>query len=856
MDSSSLFKKIQNLFNIDETKEDNTDDNIVGKSANQGSNLLQKRKQMIKMIIPNQPSNQYSKLNNQNDTNCNLEAFENYYQPLIDANDSEQNTLGALQDDFNQQLSSYGLQHKLFMDDYMGAQTNRRACKEACKAEYLNAGIAAEIGADAASTNLTQDQAVQSVIDSCNAGCDLKVPGIFNVDAGQTIGKYQNTTINQCSDLNKFAPKVEIGGQCDADSQCKSTKCSGNGANNGADPDNVCQNTCVLLAHRVNGLYSWNNDNLSLCKAQVDTLGLVRQNGANVFFILDGLWMKVANYGWPGLIEIPNTRDRAGNFIADFNTAIKAAEAYGPRCKGLVVVNGGEGYKLIDSGTGVVKPSWDTFKAQMNLLTGNTVENFQAGLDSNQSALKNNNGAIDIKANSKFAQSIDPSVDITKNSYNNPTFPINAMVETQKVTCPKGWTANVNGKCQVSNPDMIYKCNLDLEKDKAGSCASVPDNKYYCWKTDSCYEITGKQIMSCEKDGGQMKPVLCPKGGRMTIFIGRKTTSQELSKILLKIKTIYPDAGLSTEADLQHLTDMGYSRCACGWYNKDGTTTIGFYSTYKTASGCGDGKQGIVSCDPKSGNKYSHWWGNVNPYIYITLTANPNYIVKKMAGINFNIRILETPEEYKKVPDKKCIPVARFLTHENDASKLWETRCAGLDNNECVSNTEWPNGSGGRCQMGYNEGFANIGGNNNNIENNTIREGFTKMETDMLWGCNETAQPARTGEFLIQEKKMLKSKAAKLQSSANNIVTRISQMQTKHMAINPVATKTNTDLLATLAKYQEAKAKLLATSGNVDTVSAQLEDVKLKKNSGNLTYLLWLSLAISILLLAIRKTNF
>ncbi len=66
---------------------------------------------------------------------------------------------------------------------------------------------------------------------------DLKWPGIVQnaagtegVDAGKTIGRYTGTdgkehNITQCTDLSKYAPKVKMGGLCDANDECESGLC-------------------------------------------------------------------------------------------------------------------------------------------------------------------------------------------------------------------------------------------------------------------------------------------------------------------------------------------------------------------------------------------------------------------------------------------------------------------------------------------------------------------------------------------------------------------------------------------------------------------------------------------------------
>ena len=50
--------------------------------------------------------------------------------------------------------------------------------------------------------------------------------GTQGVDGAQTVGRYTGTDgkehdIAQCTDLSKFAPKVKLGGICDANEECE-----------------------------------------------------------------------------------------------------------------------------------------------------------------------------------------------------------------------------------------------------------------------------------------------------------------------------------------------------------------------------------------------------------------------------------------------------------------------------------------------------------------------------------------------------------------------------------------------------------------------------------------------------------
>merc|ERR1711865_572773 len=55
-----------------------------------------------------------------------------------------------------------------------------------------------------------------------------------------------------------------------------------------------------------------------------------------------------------------------------------------------------------------------------------------------------------------------------------------------------------------------------------------------------------------------------------------------------------------------------------------------------------------------------------------------------------------------------CVPVARILEiRDPTAVTLWVTRCDSLGNGDkCVSRTEWPKGSGGRCELKVSEAVS------------------------------------------------------------------------------------------------------------------------------------------------------
>jgi len=180
-----------------------------------------------------------------------------------------------------------------------------------------------------------------------------------------------------------------------------------------------------------------------------------------------------------------------------------------------------------------------------------------------------------------------------------------------------------------------------------------------------------------------------------------------------------------------------------------------------------------------------------------------------------------------KVAASSCVPVARIRdmagTSRDADYNVWAQRCLGLVGNKCSNGKEWPNGSGGRCE--------------------------TKVSSQRY----PVPGVAPTGNFLIENRKKEKTTFSKLQSMQKQVKNSINQMQSKNLNVNSLYKTKNTDLLKQLASYEQASHKLLKTGANLDTLGAQQSDSFLRKNSIDMSYYLWLTLAISILGIAITK---
>lgn len=372
----------------------------------------------------------------------------NYYNPLTTTNNSEQNTLGLMQNAFNSAIGSANTAQDTMVSSYLSANASRRACYAECPQGWTDntTAWAAKVKTDASQTSAGADDGLKDVIASCKAGCDLKWAGIVQnsmgtqgVDGGQTIGRYTDAfgkehDLAQCSDLSKYAPKVKLGNKCDADEECESDVCSslcGDGS------------VCALGATRVDGSdYAWGNTFQSLCKSDVENAGLTKWPNVTQYFKYGGVWVKVSDFGFPSAPDIENQRVESGDYISDVATAIRAADAYGDYCKGFHQKEGTDQFILQSAGGENPKPSWSVFLNKMSDLNNNVIEGFTSSKKENE--ILNQNPK---KIYATSASSVIPGTGGTfsAESYNRPTFPIAATDAAMKKTCPKGWTKGSRG---------------------------------------------------------------------------------------------------------------------------------------------------------------------------------------------------------------------------------------------------------------------------------------------------------------------------------------------------------------------------------------------------------------------------
>lgn len=142
-----------------------------------------------------------------------------------------------------------------------------------------------------------------------------------------------------------------------------------------------------------------------------------------------------------------------------------------------------------------------------------------------------------------------------------------------------------------------------------------------------------------------------------------------------------------------------------------------------------------------------------------------------------------------------------------------------------------------------------------------MKEGYTPLQGDFVKACEDagTRDGKRIsgttvpGNLSVENREKEIDMSNRLKSIQQQIKKSINQMQSKNLGANSSYKTQNIILLKKLASYEQASHKLLKTGSNLDTLGAQQADSLLRKNSVNLSYYSWLTLAISILGIAITK---
>ena len=141
------------------------------------------------------------------------------------------------------------------------------------------------------------------------------------------------------------------------------------------------------------------------------------------------------------------------------------------------------------------------------------------------------------------------------------------------------------------------------------------------------------------------------------------------------------------------------------------------------------------------------------------------------------------------------------------------------------------------------------------------RKGITPLQGDFVKACEDAGTrdgkqipgTIAPGNLLVKNRKQETESFNRLKSTQQQLKKSINQMQSKNLGANSLYKTQNIILLKKLASYEQAIHKLLKTGNNLDTLGAQQSDSLLRKNSVDLSYYSWLTLAISILGIAITK---
>ena len=140
-------------------------------------------------------------------------------------------------------------------------------------------------------------------------------------------------------------------------------------------------------------------------------------------------------------------------------------------------------------------------------------------------------------------------------------------------------------------------------------------------------------------------------------------------------------------------------------------------------------------------------------------------------------------------------------------------------------------------------------------------EGYSPLQGDFVKACEDAGTrdgkripgTIKPGYSLVEDHLQETKSFTRLKSIQQQIKKSINQMQSKNLGANSSYKSQNIILLKKLASYEQASHTLLKAGSNLDTLGAQQSDSLLRKNSVSLSYYLWLTLAISILGIAITK---
>ena len=824
--------------------------------------------------------------------------MSNYYKPLDTVNNQEQSTYGRMQAAFDDAIDLSNKAQTNMISSYIQTVNSRRTCHAACPKGGDSDTLTwkKDVEHDATDTSDGAAGGFEDVVNACKAGCDLRWPGIvqnesrtLGVDGGKNAGIYtdsnkQRDTITSCGDLSKYSPKIKLDGVCKTNTDCESELCAT--GKNCSDPqcisryenipfmgsiwDKICHNDsgckdvgckwekdtasgrCAIISTDV-----FDNTIKPICKRDMKKLRLNKWAGNTQYLNHNG-WVKVKDYGFNWAPEIANQREKDGKYISDINTAIKAAEAYGDYCVGFYSY-GGLGFILQSSDGKDPKPNWSDFVSKTGILT----ETFTIDTESNNRLSKKT-----IKPWQSLSDAAGGET-IISTTYNDPTFPIANVNAAIKKTCPRGWEKIRDGKsCGIFNDTMKIKegsgwdgssfgCNLpDTDAHYGLNCHDIQSKSFTCWAPSGstvkppntgCKTIKGQDIEGCLLSGGKVRNDLeCPVTQTMIVWIGKHGLSYfaERKSIQPNLDILstngFPGARLASKKEMADVIAKNIAVCEYGWFGDDVATASNSYpSNTKTGSGCGDGKHGLVGV------------GKITGGIYLSLSGTQEFVKQRLDGLGYTTIIVESHQKLIEAPPQTTCPKDHPFVyrpyHGNDY-------CCKTNKN--INGVTFQDGNSGSC---YGSEYQHC--SNPPCVDYGTKEGFTALEADMVGACEESGTHGGKlvpgvlpkGDFLFSNRKKEKSAFQKLQRMQTSVKNSIEQLQSDNLKVNAAKKTQNIELLKKLFEYGNTRDKLLKSENSLDTLSAQQVDNSLKKGSVDMGYYLWLTLAISILGIAISK---
>ena len=242
-----------------------------------------------------------------------------------------------------------------------------------------------------------------------------------------------------------------------------------------------------------------------------------------------------------------------------------------------------------------------------------------------------------------------------------------------------------------------------------------------------------------------------------------------------------------------------------------------------------------------------------------------SYHSGKYKGMAFYGRGGSTNEMTTQLDGNKYRPEPKLDGWRLRDLNLWKERCGRFKTKEwwpldgiigCEGSTEWPNGSGRRCEWAEVpvEGFDNWTSNANPnkvthiVSGDDLKNTCSETKKNTILNMGKAANLTNVFTKYGKQEDIVNEKAQQLQNRINDIITAKRNLWDKNDS-------SSQELMDELQKYQEEYRLLKQLSVGEETLKGMQEDNSLKKSSAHTQYLFWLGLAICILLIVIRQVK-